>query len=77
VRFSRGDDGRALYVLSQIGDLLAAGQFALPAVQTFPLADAAQAHRIGEAGGASGKLVLLANDRSAESGHQPAEGRRS
>jgi NADPH:quinone reductase-like Zn-dependent oxidoreductase len=69
VRFSRGDDGRALYVLSQIGDLVATGQFALPAVQTFLLADVAQAHRIGEAGGASGKLVLLANDHSAESGH--------
>jgi NADPH:quinone reductase-like Zn-dependent oxidoreductase len=59
VRFSRGDDGRALYVLSQIGELVTSGRFALPAVQTFPLAEVAEAHRIGEAGRATGKLVLV------------------
>ena len=58
VRFSRGDDGRALYVLGQIGELLDAGRFRLPAVQCFPLAEVAQAHRVGEAGQATGKLVL-------------------
>lgn len=58
VRFSRGDDGRALYVLSQIGELVTSGRFTLPAVQTFPLAQVAEAHRVGEAGRATGKLVL-------------------
>ncbi len=71
VRFSRGDDGRALYVLSQIGDLVSEGRFSLPAVQTFPLADAAQAHRVGETGAATGKLILLANDSSDENGYRP------
>ncbi|WP_433663433.1 NADP-dependent oxidoreductase [Nocardia sp. CA-128927] len=61
VRFSRGDDGRALYVLAQIGELVESGQFALPAVQTFPLADIAEAHRAGESGRVRAKLVLLPN----------------
>jgi len=59
VRFSRGDDGRALYVLAQIGDLVASGRFKPPAVQTFPLAQIAEAHRLGESGRATGKLVVL------------------
>jgi NADPH:quinone reductase-like Zn-dependent oxidoreductase len=62
VRFSRGDDGRALYVLSQIGELVTSGRFRLPAVQTFPLARVAEAHRVGEAGRATGKLVLLVDE---------------
>jgi NADPH:quinone reductase-like Zn-dependent oxidoreductase len=59
VRFSRGDDGRALHVLTEIGQLVTSGQFRPPIVQTFPLAEVAEAHRIGEAGRAKGKLVLL------------------
>jgi len=58
VTFSRGDSGRALYVLSEIGALVKSGRFAAPVVRTFPLAEVAQAHRAGEAG-ARGKLVLL------------------
>lgn len=58
VRFSRGEDGRALYVLSQIGELVASGRFMLPAVQAFALEQVAEAHRIGESGRATGKLVL-------------------
>lgn len=61
VRFSRGDDGRALYALAQIGDLVANGQFKLPSVQAFPLDQIAEAHRVGESGRATGKLVLTAN----------------
>ncbi|HEV2458446.1 MAG TPA: zinc-binding dehydrogenase, partial [Ktedonobacterales bacterium] len=34
VTFSRGDAGRALYVLAQIGELVASGRFTLPQVQT-------------------------------------------
>jgi NADPH:quinone reductase-like Zn-dependent oxidoreductase len=59
VRFSRGDTGRALYALDQIGDLIESGQFSFPVGQTFPLADVGDAHRVGEAGRVRGKLVLL------------------
>ncbi|MFC8448727.1 NADP-dependent oxidoreductase [Kitasatospora sp. NPDC057223] len=59
VRFSRGDTGRALYVLDEIGPLIEAGRFTPPTVRTFPLTDIATAHRVGEAGHARGKLVLL------------------
>ncbi|QMU71998.1 NADP-dependent oxidoreductase [Streptacidiphilus sp. P02-A3a] len=59
VRFSRGDDGRALHALAGIGELIEAGRFSLPVAGTFPLADVARAHRAGEAGHARGKLVLL------------------
>ncbi|WP_119287506.1 NADP-dependent oxidoreductase [Streptomyces sp. YIM 130001] len=59
VRFSRSDDGRALHVLAEIGELTEAGRFSLPVAQTFPLADIAQAHRVSEDGHVRGKLVLL------------------
>ncbi|MBU3061836.1 NADP-dependent oxidoreductase [Nocardia sp. NEAU-G5] len=59
VRFSRGDSGRATHVLGEIGELIESGRFVLPVAQTFPLADVAQAHRVGEAGGVRGKLVLV------------------
>jgi NADPH:quinone reductase-like Zn-dependent oxidoreductase len=59
VRFSRGDSGRALHALADIGELIESGRFAVPVVQTFPLAEIAQAHRVGESGHARGKLVLL------------------
>jgi NADPH:quinone reductase-like Zn-dependent oxidoreductase len=59
VRFSRGDAGRALYVIAQIGELIESGRFSLPVGRTFPLAEVAQAHRVGEAGRVRGKLVLL------------------
>jgi NADPH:quinone reductase-like Zn-dependent oxidoreductase len=59
VRFSRGDDGRAIYALAQIGALIESGRFTLPVAQTFPLTDVAAAHRVGETGSVRGKLVLL------------------
>ncbi|WP_433061071.1 NADP-dependent oxidoreductase [Dactylosporangium sp. CS-033363] len=61
VRFSRGDTGRALHALAEIGPLIDAGRFALPVAQTFPLADVAEAHRVSEHGRVRGKLVLLAH----------------
>ncbi|MER5888728.1 NADP-dependent oxidoreductase [Streptomyces sp. NPDC001941] len=59
VRFSRGDSGRAVHVLGEIGALIEAGRFALPVGRTFPLGDIAEAQRAGESGGVRGKIVLL------------------
>jgi NADPH:quinone reductase-like Zn-dependent oxidoreductase len=59
VRFSRGDAGRALHALADIGELTESGRFALPVAQIFPLADVAEAHRVSETGHARGKLVLV------------------
>jgi NADPH:quinone reductase-like Zn-dependent oxidoreductase len=59
VRFSRGDAGRAVHVLGEIGALIEAGRFSLPVARTFPLAEIAEAHRAGEEGRVRGKLVLL------------------
>lgn len=59
VRFSRGDAGRAVHVLDEIGELIESGRFVIPFVQTFPLADVAEAHRASEQGYVRGKLVLL------------------
>jgi len=59
VRFSSGDSGRATYVLARIGELIDSGRFSLPVGRTFPLADIAEAHRVGEQGHVRGKLVLL------------------
>ena len=59
VRFSRGDAGRALYALAEIGELIESGRFSLPVTQTFPLAEVAEAHRVSEDGHVRGKLVLV------------------
>ena len=59
VRFSSGDAGRAMHALGEIGDLIESGRFSLPLVQTFPLAEVAEAHRVSEQGHGRGKLVLL------------------
>lgn len=61
VRFSRGDSGRATYALALVGELVDSGKFSLPVGRTFPLAEVAEAHRVGEAGNVRGKLVLLIN----------------
>jgi NADPH:quinone reductase-like Zn-dependent oxidoreductase len=59
VRFSRGEDGRAMHALAEISALIESGRFSLPVEQTFPLAEIAEAHRVSEAGHVRGKLVLL------------------
>jgi NADPH:quinone reductase-like Zn-dependent oxidoreductase len=59
VRFSSGDSGRAIYALAQVADLIESGKFSLPVGRTFPLTEVAEAHRVGEAGGVRGKLLLL------------------
>ncbi|WP_314172347.1 NADP-dependent oxidoreductase [Streptomyces winkii] len=59
VRFSRGDTGRAVHALGEIGELVESGRFSLPVAQTFPLAGVADAHRASEQGQVRGKLVLL------------------
>ncbi|MEU5952437.1 NADP-dependent oxidoreductase [Streptomyces sp. NPDC047525] len=59
VTFSRGDSGRAVHALGEIGELIESGHFSLPVARSFPLAEIAEAHRVGEAGHVRGKLVLL------------------
>ena len=59
VRFSRGEDGRAVDALAGIGELIESGRFSLPVAQTFPLAEIAAAHRVSEDGHVRGKLVLV------------------
>lgn len=59
VTFSRGDSGRALHALAEIGELIESGRFEPPAVRTFPLAEIAEAHRVSEQGHGRGTLVLL------------------
>jgi NADPH:quinone reductase-like Zn-dependent oxidoreductase len=59
VRFSRGDAGRALHALDEIGGLIESGRYLPPVVQAFPLAEVAEAHRVSEHGHSRGKLVLL------------------
>ncbi len=59
VTFSRGDSGRALHALDEIGELIESGRFSLPIVRTLPIAEIAEAHRLSEAGHLRGKIVLL------------------
>jgi NADPH:quinone reductase-like Zn-dependent oxidoreductase len=59
VTFSRGDAGRAVHALAEIGELIESGRFTLPVDQTFLLAEIAEAHRVSEDGHVRGKLVLV------------------
>lgn len=58
VRFSRGNSGRAEYAIALAMQLIDEGTFRIPVVQTFPLKNVAEAHRLGESGAIRGKLVL-------------------
>lgn len=44
--------------LAELADAVAAGEIAVPVAKTLPLAQAAEAHRLVEAGGVGGKVVL-------------------
>lgn len=59
VRFSKGDGGRALYILTQIAPLIEAGVLQVPDVLEFPLADVAQAQQASEFGKTRAKIVLV------------------
>lgn len=59
VHFSKGDGGRALYILTQIAPLIEAGVLQVPDVLEFPLADVAQAQQASEFGKTRAKIVLV------------------
>ncbi|MEV6769475.1 NADP-dependent oxidoreductase [Nocardia sp. NPDC051030] len=59
VRFSRGDSGRAVHAIAEVGELIESGRFSLPVALTFPLDEVAEAQRISEEGHVRGKLVLV------------------
>ncbi len=60
VRFTGGPGtDRAVHALADVAPLIEAGEFSLPVAHTFPLDRVADAQRVGEAGHAPGKLVLL------------------
>ena len=60
VEFSGGmGTSRAVHALSEIGDLIEAGEFTLPVSETFPLEQIAEAHELSQRGHVRGKLVLL------------------
>jgi NADPH:quinone reductase-like Zn-dependent oxidoreductase len=60
VEFSGGiGTARAVHALSEIGDLIEAGEFTLPVSETFPLERIAEAHELSQRGHVRGKLVLL------------------
>ena len=47
------------YALADAAALAAEGRFSLPVAQAFPLAEAAEAHRVSQVGHVRGKLVLV------------------
>ncbi|MCE6995205.1 NADP-dependent oxidoreductase [Saccharothrix sp. S26] len=60
VVFSGGPPERSPDRLAELADLAAQGDLVTPVGGTFPLADAAEAHRVSASGHARGKLVLIA-----------------
>jgi NADPH:quinone reductase-like Zn-dependent oxidoreductase len=59
VRFSSGRSKNPFPALDRVARLIEQDAFTLPVAETFPLEQAADAHRISQAGHIRGKLVLL------------------
>jgi NADPH:quinone reductase-like Zn-dependent oxidoreductase len=59
VKVTGGGDFRATEALDEAAALVQAGRLRVPIAQTFPFAQAADAHRISEDGHVRGKLVLI------------------
>ena len=60
--YGPGQDAGTEYrasVKEAIAELAASGELRVVVAATFPLAEAAQAHRFGQSGGGTGKIVLL------------------
>ena len=61
VRLSGGGE-RSYQALGQAARLFEEGEFSMPVAQTFPLEQAAEAHRISQDGHLCGKLVLIVDE---------------
>jgi NADPH:quinone reductase-like Zn-dependent oxidoreductase len=59
VKVTGGGDFRAVEALGEAAALTEAGRLHMPVAQTFPFAQAAEAHRISQDGHVRGKLVLI------------------
>ena len=59
VRVTGGQDGRYVQGLAEAAGLSEQGKFSLPVEHAYPFADAAEAHRVSQAGHVRGKLVLV------------------
>jgi NADPH:quinone reductase-like Zn-dependent oxidoreductase len=58
VRVTSAADGRWVHALEEAARLFEEGRFNLPVAGVFPFSDAAEAHRLSEAGHVRGKLIL-------------------
>jgi NADPH:quinone reductase-like Zn-dependent oxidoreductase len=61
VRLTAGMSGeaRAWYALGDAAQLQSEGRFSLPVEHAYPFSEAAEAHRVSQAGHVRGKLVLV------------------
>ncbi|MDP9345114.1 MAG: NADP-dependent oxidoreductase [Actinomycetota bacterium] len=59
VKVTGGGDGRATEAFDEAAELVDTGRLHVTVAETFPFADAAQAHRASEGGHVRGKLVLI------------------
>jgi NADPH:quinone reductase-like Zn-dependent oxidoreductase len=59
VKVTGGGDFRAVEALGEAAELTEAGRLHMPVQQTFPFAQAAEAHRLSQDGHVRGKLVLI------------------
>jgi NADPH:quinone reductase-like Zn-dependent oxidoreductase len=63
VKVAGGSDRRAVEALGEAAELFEAGRLQIYVSQTFPFAQAAEAHRASQAGHVRGKLVLIPEGR--------------